>query len=92
MWVSDYDFQAPQQVLDRLAQDIAHGIFGDSERQEDYYQVVIDWFKNQHDTEIKKEWITTIHGVLPGIAMVLQNAHARNDQIVIQSPGYWFIS
>ena len=48
MWVSDYDFQAPQQVLDRLAQDIAHGIFGYSERQDDYYQAVIDWFKNQH--------------------------------------------
>ena len=26
MWVSDYDFQAPQQVLDRLAQDIFLGI------------------------------------------------------------------
>ncbi|MCC4816633.1 aminotransferase [Vibrio lentus] len=88
MWVSDYDFQAPQQVLDRLAQDIAHGIFGYSERQDDYYQAVIDWFKNQHNTDIEKEWITTIHGVLPGIAMALQMLTQENDQIVIQSPGY----
>ncbi|MGF1815555.1 MalY/PatB family protein [Vibrio splendidus] len=88
MWVSDYDFQAPQQVLNRLAQDISHGIFGYSERQDDYYRAVIDWFKSQHNTEIEKEWITTIHGVLPGIAMALQMLTQVNDQIVIQSPGY----
>ncbi|MFA0057140.1 MalY/PatB family protein [Vibrio echinoideorum] len=88
MWVSDYDFQAPQQVLNRLSQDISHGIFGYSERQDDYYRAVIDWFKNQHNTEIEKEWITTIHGVLPGIAMALQMLTQVNDQIVIQSPGY----
>ncbi|MCF7494653.1 pyridoxal phosphate-dependent aminotransferase [Vibrio sp. L5-1] len=88
MWVSDYDFQAPQQVLNRLSQDISHGIFGYSERQDDYYRAVIDWFKSQHNTEIEKEWITTIHGVLPGIAMALQMLTQVNDQIVIQSPGY----
>ncbi|MBE8576062.1 MalY/PatB family protein [Vibrio sp. OPT18] len=88
MWVSDYDFQAPQQVLERLAQDISHGIFGYSERQDDYYQAAIDWFKNQHQTEIKRDWITTVHGVLPGIAMALQMLTQVNDQIVIQSPGY----
>ncbi|MCK8080764.1 MalY/PatB family protein [Vibrio sp. 1CM24A] len=88
MWVSDYDFQAPQQVLERLAQDISHGIFGYSERQDDYYQAAIDWFKNQHQTQIKRDWITTVHGVLPGIAMALQMLTQVNDQIVIQSPGY----
>ncbi|WP_373944376.1 pyridoxal phosphate-dependent aminotransferase [Vibrio chagasii] len=88
MWVSDYDFQAPQQVLNRLTQDISHGVFGYSERQEDYYQAAINWFKTQHNTVIKKEWITSIHGVLPGIAMALQMLTKVNDQVVIQSPGY----
>ncbi|MGF1801860.1 pyridoxal phosphate-dependent aminotransferase [Vibrio gigantis] len=88
MWVSDYDFQAPKNVLDRLTKDVSHGIFGYSERQDDYYHAAINWFKEQHDTDIKKEWMATIHGVLPGIAIALQMLTDKNDQIVIQSPGY----
>ena len=43
MWVSDYDFQAPPQVLEALHNRIDHGIFGYAERNGDYYQVMIAW-------------------------------------------------
>ena len=31
MWVSDYDFKAPQVVLDALTQRTEHGVFGYAE-------------------------------------------------------------
>lgn len=88
MWVSDYDFKAPQVVLDALHQRVEHGIFGYAERDDAYYQATIDWYLNQHDTHIQRDWITTVHGVLPGLAMALQMLTEKGDGIVMQSPGY----
>ncbi|MEF1307217.1 aminotransferase, partial [Vibrio owensii] len=45
MWVSDYDFKAPQVVLDALQQRVQHGIFGYAERDDAYYQATIDWYQ-----------------------------------------------
>ncbi|WP_027695097.1 MalY/PatB family protein [Vibrio litoralis] len=88
MWVSDYDFKAPQVVLDALQQRVEHGIFGYAERDDAYYQATMDWYQSQHDTHIEREWITTVHGVLPGLAMALQMLTEKGDGIVMQSPGY----
>lgn len=88
MWVSDYDFQAPPQVLEALHNRIDHGIFGYAERNDDYYQAVINWYQQQHHIHIKKEWITTVHGVLPGLSMAIQLLTDTNDKVVMQTPGY----
>ncbi|OEF09827.1 MalY/PatB family protein [Aliivibrio logei] len=88
MWVSDYDFQAPPQVLEALHNRIDHGIFGYAERNDDYYQAVINWYQQQHHIQIKKEWITTVHGVLPGLSMAIQLLTDTNDKVVMQTPGY----
>ncbi|WP_155672379.1 MalY/PatB family protein [Aliivibrio fischeri] len=88
MWVSDYDFQAPPHVLEALHNRIDHGIFGYAERNDDYYQAVINWYQEQHNIGIKKEWITTVHGVLPGLSMAIQLLTNTNDKVVMQTPGY----
>ena len=88
MWVSDYDFQAPPQVLEALHNRIDHGIFGYAERNDDYYQAIITWYQDQHHIQIKKEWITTVHGVLPGLSMAIQLLTETNDKVVMQTPGY----
>jgi len=88
MWVSDYDFAAPEAVTSALHQRVDHGVFGYSERDNNYFQAVIEWFHSQHDVQIKPEWLATIDGVLPGIAMLLQNLTQVGDGIVIQTPGY----
>lgn len=88
MWVSDYDFQAPPLVLEALHNRINHGIFGYAERNDDYYQAIINWYQQQHHIHIKKEWITTVHGVLPGLSMAIQLLTDTNDKVVMQTPGY----
>jgi cystathionine beta-lyase len=88
MWVSDYDFQAPPQVLEALHNRIDHGIFGYAERNGDYYQAIITWYQEQHHIQIEKEWITTVHGVLPGLSMAIQLLTETNDKVVMQTPGY----
>lgn len=88
MWVSDYDFKAPQTVLDALNTRVDHGIFGYAERDENYYQAIINWYQTQHAIIIQKNWITTVHGVLPGLSMAIQMLTKCADKVVVQTPGY----
>ncbi|PSU34845.1 MalY/PatB family protein [Photobacterium lutimaris] len=88
MWVSDYDFQAPPAVLEALSQRIEHGIFGYAERNNEYYQAIINWYQQQHGINIDQRWITTVHGVLPGLSMLIQMLTKPGEQVVMQTPGY----
>ncbi|QSX35056.1 pyridoxal phosphate-dependent aminotransferase [Shewanella avicenniae] len=88
MWVSDYDFQAPAAVIEALQQRVAHGVFGYAERDDRYYQAVLDWYQSQYQITLERAWICSVHGVLPGLALALQQLTQPGDGIVIQSPGY----
>lgn len=88
MWVSDYDFQCPPTVLQALHQRVEHGVFGYAERDAAYYQAIIDWYRTQHHVEIEKDWITTVHGILPGLAVLLEVLTEPGDKVVMQTPGY----
>ncbi|WP_019616908.1 MalY/PatB family protein [Psychromonas ossibalaenae] len=88
MWVSDYDFKAPPAVLDALQTRIEHGVFGYAERDPDYYQAVINWYKDQYNIRLRKSWITTVHGVLPGLSIMIQMLTKVGDSVIMQTPGY----
>ena len=88
MWVSDYDFKTPENVIAALKQRVEHGIFGYSERNEDYFNALTDWYARRHDVQIERSTVATIHGVLPGIALALQIITQAGDGIIVQTPGY----
>lgn len=88
MWVSDVDFQCPVEVQQALHNRVEHGIFGYSERDEQYYQAVINWFSSRHNLSLKREWFTSIEGVVPGLAMLIQLLSKPGDAVVVQGPYY----
>ncbi|MGL4859226.1 MAG: MalY/PatB family protein [Enterobacteriaceae bacterium] len=88
MWVSDMDFRAPDPVLQALQQRVTHGVFGYSERDDSYYQAAIDWFAARHQLLLQRSWFSTIEGVLPGLALLIQMLSAPGEEVVIQSPCY----
>lgn len=88
MWVSDFDFQCPDEVQQALHQRVEHGVFGYSERDDRYYQAVIEWFDKRHQLQLKREWFTSIEGVVPGLALLIQMLSKPGDGIVIQGPYY----
>lgn len=88
MWVSDFDFKCPAEVQQALHSRVDHGIFGYSERDEQYYQAVMDWFSNRHNLQLQREWFTSIEGVVPGLAILIQLLSKPGDAVVIQGPYY----
>ena len=68
MWVSDFDFACPPNVLEALHNRVEHGVFGYSERDEGYYAALINWFARRPQLEISPDWICSIEGVVPGLS------------------------
>ncbi|MBC8951646.1 MalY/PatB family protein [Xenorhabdus sp. PB62.4] len=88
MWVSDFDFRCPEEVLQALSSRIDHGIFGYSERDDLYYQAVIDWFSKRHNLMLHRDWFTSIEGVIPGLALLIQMLSKSGEGIIVQGPYY----
>lgn len=87
-WVSDWDFKAPAFITKPLQERIEHGIFGYSERGDEYFNSVIDWWADRHQVELKKEWFHTTPGSLPAIAMLVEQWSAAGDKVLLLSPVY----
>ncbi|KAA3643193.1 MAG: pyridoxal phosphate-dependent aminotransferase [Chloroflexi bacterium] len=88
MWVADMDFQAPQPVLDALAERARHGIFGYTVRSESYLKAVVTWMKTRKDWEIEAEWIAPSPGVVPGLNLLVQTFVQPGEKVIIQPPVY----
>lgn len=88
MWVSDYDFACPPNVLEALHRRVEHGVFGYSERDENYYTALTNWFERRHQLLIHPEWVCSIEGVVPGLSLLVQMLSQVGDNVVVQGPYY----
>ncbi len=87
-WVSDWDFKAPDFITTPLKKRIDHGVFGYSERSDEYFNSVIDWWSENHQVKLKKEWFHTTPGSMTAIAMLIECWSNPRDQILIFTPVY----
>lgn len=88
MWVSDYDFAAPPAVLAALHQRVQHGVFGYSKPGERYFMALCDWFLRRHQLSVDPQWVCSVEGVVPGLALLLQMLTEPGQPVVIQAPYY----
>ena len=57
MWVADMDFRVPECVVSALREYVESGVYGYYKIPDAYYQAFIDWEREHHGYEVKKEWI-----------------------------------
>ncbi|EAR9309042.1 TPA: pyridoxal phosphate-dependent aminotransferase [Salmonella enterica subsp. salamae serovar 35:g,m,s,t:-] len=88
MWVSDFDFACPPEVQTALHQRIEHGVFGYSERDEAYFNALLHWFSSRHQLTLKQDWVCSVEGVVPGLALLVQMLTHPGDGVVVQGPYY----
>lgn len=89
LWVADMDFKTSSYVEDALAERARHGIFGYSESQTLYFEIVRDWMKRHHDWEVKEPWLIKTPGVVFALAMAVKAYTEPGDGVLIQSPVYY---
>ena len=88
MWVADMDFLVAPQITSALEKRIKHGIYGYTFCSDDYYASVINWMKDRHDFNIKKEWIVFTPGVVPAVSYAIRAFTDIGDSVIVQSPVY----
>ena len=89
MWVADMEIKAPKEVIEALKERCEHGVFGYSYVSDEYYNSVINWLKEKHNYEIKKEWLRFTNGVVTAIYCFVNIFTKVDDAILILTPVYY---
>ena len=88
MWVADMDFLPLPQVREALIAYAQNHVFGYSVVPDSLYQAIIDWERDLHQYEVRKEHIVLIEGVVPAISLAIQSLTNEGDAVLINSPVY----
>jgi cystathionine beta-lyase len=89
MWVADMDFRCPEPVVTALVARAEHGIYGYTEKSDEYYQSVVGWMKRRHGWRVAPEWICTTPGVVPALNMLVRTFLSPGEKVLIQRPVYY---
>ena len=89
MWVADMEIKTPKEVIEALKERCEHGVFGYSYVSDEYYNSVINWLKEKHNYEIKKEWLRFTNGVVTAIYCFVNIFTKVDDAILILTPVYY---
>ncbi|MDR0924177.1 MAG: pyridoxal phosphate-dependent aminotransferase [Hungatella sp.] len=89
LWVADMDFKVSGKILDALHERIDHGIFGYSEVQDEYFEVIRDWMEKKHHWNVESRWLVKTPGVVFALAMAVQAFTDPGDGVMIQQPVYY---
>jgi cystathionine beta-lyase len=89
MWIADMDFKAPQQVVDAITSAAQHGIYGYTDKDNDYNETVALWYKNRMNWNIDSNSIIQTPGVMYAIAAAIRALTDVNDSVMICQPVYF---
>lgn len=88
MWVADMDFHTAPEIVNRLTERVAHGIFGYTRVPDEYYDAVIKWFSGKHGLGLKREWMIYTSGVVPAVSALIKAFTTPGDKVLVQTPVY----
>jgi len=89
LWVADMDFAAPVCVQEALISRARHGIFGYSEPDSSYFDVMRKWFEERFNWTTERDWLTVTPGVVNALYIAVHALTKPGDGIVIQQPVYY---
>lgn len=89
LWVADMDFETSSYIEDALTERVQEGIFGYSDVQTPYFEIIRDWMKRHHDWEPQEKWLIKTPGVVFALAMAVKAYTDPGDKVLLQQPVYY---
>lgn len=89
LWVADMDFATSSYIEDALIERAKHGIFGYSEVQTPYFEILENWLKKHHNWDVQEKWLIKTPGVVFARAMAVKAYTEIDEGILIQAPVYY---
>lgn len=88
LWVADMDFETPDFIVEAIRRRLDHPIFGYTVVPPRFWEAIIDWTRERHGWNIKREWLSFIPGIVKGIGMAINVFTSPGDKVIIQPPVY----
>lgn len=88
MWVADMDFEVCTEIVRSLEERLQNHIYGYNIIPDEWYLAYINWWKNRHNFEMKKEWLMFSIGVVPSISSVVRRLTLPGEKVLVQTPVY----
>jgi len=88
LWIADMDFAAPPCVQEALTQRVKHGIYGYSEPDAEYFDVLQKWFGERFNWNIERDWVVVSPGVVNSLYIAVRAFTKPGEGVVIQQPVY----
>ena len=89
LWVADMDFQTSPEIIEALNKAVSHGIYGYSEGKEEYFDAVYNWYNDNFNWQVKKEWLIKTPGVVFAVVLAINALTNEGDSVLIQNPVYY---
>lgn len=89
LWVADMDFKTSSYIEDALVERSREAIFGYSEVQSEYHEIVNNWMIKHHNWNTKEEWLVKTPGVVFALAMAVKAFTNIGDKVLVQYPRYY---
>ena len=89
LWVADMDFETSSYIEDALTERVKEGIFGYSDVQTPYFEIIRDWMIRHHDWEPQEKWLIKTPGVVFALAMAVKAYTDPGDRVLLQQPVYY---
>ena len=86
--VADMDFKTAPEIVEAIKTKVATGVFGYEMPTQEYFDAVRDWYRDQHQAEIKNDWQIFVTGVVPAISSIVRRLTRPAEKIVVQTPVY----
>ena len=89
LWVADMDFETSSYIEDALTERVKEGIFGYSDVQTPYFEIIRDWMIRHHGWEPQEKWLIKTPGVVFALAMAVKAYTDPGDKVLLQQPVYY---
>jgi cystathionine beta-lyase len=89
LWVADMDFKTSSYVIDALHEASEHGVFGYSETQTPYYEVVREYHNKKYGYDFFENEMLKTPGVVFAISLAVRTLTEKGDGVMIQQPVYY---
>lgn len=89
LWVADMDFETSSYIEDALTERVKEDIFGYSDVQTPYFEIIRDWMIRHHDWEPQEKWLIKTPGVVFALAMAVKAYTDPGDKVLLQQPVYY---
>lgn len=88
MWIADMDFKTAPVIVKAMKKKIDLEAFGYEWPSKDYFDAVKKWYKEEHNAEIKNDWMIFSTGVIPALSSIVRRVSHIGDNVVVQEPVY----